>query len=768
MVNEYKALDFDLIKAQVAQYCAFSLSYEAVMNSEVIYDELLLKRELNRGREALKAVNAGSSLPNEGASDLSALIGYVAKGRIASAGELNKINRLMHLFQQQKRYIKSLEFKISEIEDLVFTYGDYAKLSLNIEKIIGDNDEILDSASGKLGQIRKQIKSDEAQIIKKTGEIMSRYADSLMDNITAQRNGRTCVLVKNSDKHKIRGFIHDESASGQAVYIEPEVLLNLNNHLASLKAAQHEEEQRLLKEICDELIPYCDGLEADLKTLTLLDTYFAKAKWAKANEGVYAQLNDDDHLLFKKARHPLIEQDKVVANDIELAKPYRHLLISGSNTGGKTVTLKTIGLFTVLTMSGFPLTCEEATIPLFDAIYVDVGDNQSIVESLSTFSAHLAKLHLILEEADANSLVLLDELGSGTDPREGECLAIAILEYLRDEKIMSVATTHYSDVKSFAQTQEDFLLAGMAFDMQKMLPTYHYISDFSGNSNALEIAERYDIKKSVIERAKVLREESLTSAEKLQAYLEERQAAMLKQQATLDIQVADLAKQAQALAVAQTKLHKQEKSILTAAHLKADKMLSDKREQAEALIDDLKSRQSIKPHEVDAIMKDLQPDEVKPVSVEKKNQKIQVGDYVSIDGLKYHGEVVSIKGKKAAVNCNGMKMNVELDRLTLTKRPNYKPQVAISTKSFSKQRVECNIIGMHVEEGLQEVDKFIDDAVYHRSGSVRIVHGAGTGALRKAVHEYLKHNSHVKEFRLGGEGEGGLGATVVTLKGKNG
>lgn len=767
MNKEYKSLDFQIVKRAVADNCSFSLSEEMVMESMPCFDELYANRDLERGKQALKAYISFGAPGFAGVTDIQPLLEAIGKDSLAAPGDLIRISNVLRANQSLEKYLKVVEFDIPAIADLVNTLGYYPQLIDMVEKAIDPNGSIKDSASPRLGGLRRSISATENEISKQTSVIMSQYHDILMDNITAVRNNRTCLLVKASDKNKLKGFVHDESASRQAVYIEPEVLLQLNNRLQSLRSNAKEEEERIIRSICESIKPYVDEIAANVRTLAVLDSLFAKAGWASKNEAIYGNITADEHLYFKNARHPLIDPEKVVSNTYELKLPYHHLLISGSNTGGKTVTLKTIGLFVILTMSGFPITCEEAFVPLFDNVYVDLGDEQSIIESLSTFSSHLEKISKILDKATKKSLVLLDELGSGTDPKEGECLAIAILDYLQHYHIMSVATTHYSRVKEYAKSQDDILLASVGFDLKTMMPTYKYLSGFSGNSNALEIAERYGIKDEVIKKAYELRASEATDISTLMDKIDADKAEIEEEKENLIKQREELEAEQEKLQNAERKLKNDEKAILSTANIKVEAISAKAKTEAEKIIAELKAKESIKPHEAIETLSKLDFDREEEPEKEK-DHTFKKGDYVSIDGLKYHGEIISIKGKNTIVLCNGMKMNVKVNRLSPMKRPKMKNSIKVSGEHrVHSMSTECNVIGMHVDEALAEIEKYLDTAMYNRIYVVRLVHGSGTGALRKAIHEYLKKNPEVKEYRLGGQGEGGLGATVVTLKGKN-
>lgn len=765
MKQMHTQLDFELVKQRVATFCASSLAKKTILEEEASFHMLSVERNLLRGKEALKLYEAYESPSFYGLRDISKTLNDISKGAVVSSKEIYEVAQFNRGIEDMHTYMSKVEFEVSHIQDLVASLHRYPKLITAIENCISSSYEVLDSASTTLKGLRIQIKKCEGEISRNNQNLVSKYASILQENITVYRNGRCCLLVKASDKNKIKGMVHGESASGQAVYIEPAILVDLNNQLASLKHKEQEEIYAILKSLCEQIKEHIKAILSDFDTMTCLDVWFAKAHWAFVNGGVYADLNTDKYLCLKHARHPLINEKEVVSNTYEIKAPYKHLLISGSNTGGKTVTLKTIGLFTVLTYASFPILCEEASIPYVDGVYVDVGDAQSIVHSLSTFSAHISKLAYICKHASCNSLVLLDELGSGTDPQEGESIAIATLEYLRKKGIMCIATTHYSKLKEYAKNKEDILMASVGFDMEKMKPTYRYLEGFSGVSNALEIAQRYHLQQEIIEHAYILKESNKTDAQKL---LEKLDADLLDVQQQKEI---IRQKEIQLQHLEQDILHKQqqlekekikqiEKAKQEAIQIKEDAML-----QADTIIDELKAMKSnVKTHEIIEVKAKFNDSKVEEETIESK-ETFALKDYVELIKLGYHGEIIALKGNRATVFANGMKMNVKTNELRKTNRPKTKKVTSHSSKTnTSRVSMECNVIGYRASEALIFVDKYMDSAVLAKLGQVRIVHGMGTGVLKNVVHEYLKKSKYVESYRLGGEGEGGFGATVVTLK----
>lgn len=766
--EQIEALELPLIFEQVAKQCAFSLGRAAILNLVPSFDELYVKRELRRTQEALNMVIRYGDMPFGAIRDISESVTIAKKDMTLSAAELRRIADGIRAIAAIIKYMKASEIETPELDELITAFADTGKLANEIESCISVNDEVLDGASSDLRSIRRAIQTLQAQISSQVQKFISANGSKLTDTITAVRNERICVLVKISEKNSISGFIHGESASGQTAYVEPECLLQLNNRLQSLHSQEHDEVNRILFGLSQLVKEDSASLLANLDTCAVLDALFAKAKWGKQVQGCVGVITSNkDRLYLKAARHPLIDPEQVVANTYEIAMPHRTLLITGSNTGGKTVTLKTIGLFAAMTMCGLPLPAEEAEIPLYDDIYVDIGDDQSIVESLSTFSSHLSKLAMICRHATGTSLVLLDELGSGTDPKEGESLAIAILDELRERGCTLIATTHFSQVKTYGAKCDDVLLSCVEFDVEAMRPTYRYIAGLSGQSNAFEIARRFHLKESIIERARAYKEANRTDQEGLMEKLEEALLQAEHDKTQLARMKADAQQLQLELNNERRKLQSERVRILEKAEQHAEELIESTQAEGEEIIARLKAMSAdVKPHELTAVKTELnalrKEREPEPSSIK---ENFAVGDYVQLLKHGYFGEIIAVQKEKATVLSNGLKMQVKLSELTHANRPVMKKTKTSYSKAIHQSfPLELNLLGMYVDEALPVIDKYLDNAILAKVSVVRIIHGNGTGALRKGVHQFLKHHARVEAFRMGGEGEGGLGATVVTLK----
>ncbi|MGN1345119.1 MAG: endonuclease MutS2, partial [Traorella sp.] len=620
-------------------------------------------------------------------------------------------------------------------------------------------------ASSLLKNLRRQIASCQGEITSQTAKFIQANASKLTDTITTTRNDRVCVLVKISEKNSIKGYIHGESASGATAYVEPECLIQLNNRLETLLSSEEEEIKRILYELSQEVKSVADGLYANCETLGIIDSIFAKAHYAHEIDGCVATINEQKNLYIKKARHPLIDPKKVVANTYRLSN-HSLLLITGSNTGGKSVTLKTIGLFVLMTYCGFPISADEATLPKFDALYIDIGDEQSIEQSLSTFSAHISKLAQFTKQVSENSLVILDELGSGTDPKEGEALAIAVLDELRKKKCMILATTHYSKLKSVSSKWKEVLCSSVEFDMETMRPTYRYIEGINGQSNAFLIAAHFGLDQQIIENAKKIKEENETEDEKLIQNLNQLMNENLQLQEKLQLENIKIQQKEIELSKKEQALNHKIEKIMEEAKEKANEIIENAKEESDEILSEIRENKDLKIHEALQIrskLNDLIEEEVK-----ESDEIFHVNDTVLIKKYNYYGEVLEVKPKYLLVLANGLKMKLDKADCTHTKKQKKVKKIStISQKTISKASLECNVIGERVVDALAIVDKYLDTAIASRLYQVRIIHGVGSGALRSAIWDYLKKNKYVASYRIGGEGEGGSGATVVELKGGN-
>ncbi len=770
-MSEYRALQFEECKAQIAAYCRFSLARKLLNEQQPSFSYLWIKQEMQRMQDALACVVRYGLLPLPGLYDISEAIKDAKRDKILRPFELNRIAQQANCIDAVAQYRKQCEIKTVHLDELYAAFSDTKQLSGEIERCINVHDEVMDKASEKLFSLRKSIRQCEGDIAAEAQRFVAANSSKLTDTITTSRNQRVCVLVKISEKNSVHGFVHGESASGQTAYVEPQVLFQLNNKAAALKSQEQEEVARILKELTLNVKEHSDALAANQETFTLLDAYFAKAQYAKEHNGCIAQVDQNGaHLYLERFRHPLIDPKKVVANTYELKPPHRTLLITGSNTGGKTVTLKSIGLAACLAQSGMPLLAERAVLPLFTQIFVDIGDDQSIQESLSTFSAHISKLAMICEKVNEDSLVLLDELGSGTDPKEGECLAVALLDELCTSNAFVLATTHFHALKSYAKQQDHILISGVEFDMEQMRPTYRYLEGVSNASNALAIARRYHMKEHILQKAEALREANLSDQERLMEKLEQESADLMQEKEKTEAVLNEVQTLRTQLQDQQKRFEKNKQREMEQLKEHYEQQLNETLTQAESLLEELKQLpKDVKPHQLTDAAKRLSDIHFSEDNEEAQpSVELQIGDRVSIRHSHTQGEIIEINKDKICVLVNGLRMNTKKQDLLLVEKAKEKKKIKERGYQLHKTSthfsMELNIIGMKVAEAVPVVDKYLDNAILNHVYSVRIIHGNGTGALRNGIHQYLKRDSKVEAYRLGGQGEGGMGATVVTLK----
>lgn len=762
---DYQGLQFEEILNKIADYTSFSKGRQAVLNRRPVFSELKINLECERTREALECTIRYGSMPFYGIRDIENALRISLKDGVLSGRDLVDVADHERGLTQVQSYMRKVECEASGLRELTSALHTYPAVAQKIESCISPYGEVLDNASTKLAGIRRRLRSIDGELMSTANKFIAANSSRLMDSIVATRNDRIVVLAKISEKNSLGGLIHGESASGQTAYVEPACLLPLNNEKQTLISQEQEEVERILFEcsqcVKEAALHYLDNLE----TLALLDEIFAKARFGKENDGMIASLSKERELYFKAARHPFIEPDQVVANTYTLKEPIRMLLVTGPNTGGKTVSLKLIGLFVLMTYSGIPVLAEEAIVPYFDEVYLDITDDQSIQESLSTFSAHLRKLAIISDQATSKSLVLLDEIGSGTDPKEGESLAIAVLNDLRQKGCMTIATTHFGRLKTYGKRHKDILVASVQFDMETMMPTFRYIEGLTGQSNALSIARRFGLKESILKEAEFLKSQSKSSEDELIEKLENQIMTVQKEKSELEQRLQEVRLLEGQLRREKDALAMQKENLMDKARLEAEKYVANIQAEAEEYFEEIKQQaKEIKPHEMNQFRKKIGALVQEEEEEENKQRPFQVGDAVSIKNSMQIGKILSASGGRFIIEVNGMKITAKEDQLRHRNAPAEKKTVKNRTIQHSKPRVsmECNLIGMRVEEALPVYEKYMDDALLSGLGSVRIIHGVGTGALRKAVWDQLKKRRDV-EYRIGGQGEGGAGATVVTF-----
>ncbi|TQK73802.1 DNA mismatch repair protein MutS2 [Brevibacillus sp. AG162] len=656
------------------------------------------------------------------------------------------------------------------------------ELETEIRRCIDENGDILDSASLELRQVRQEIRQLESRIREKLDQMTrsSTYQKMLMENIVTIRGDRFVIPVKQEYRSVFGGIVHDQSASGATLFIEPEVIVEMNNKLRELRLREEREVERILYVLTEQVSFAVEALVENTEALTELDFMFAKAQLAWSMKAICPRINDRGYVNMRKARHPLIPREVVVPVDVELGGEYQAIVVTGPNTGGKTVSLKTIGLLSLMTMAGLHIPAEEESeMTVFSSVFADIGDEQSIEQSLSTFSSHMTNIIQILAKMDDKSLVLFDELGAGTDPTEGAALAMSIIDHVIDSGARLVATTHYSELKAYAYDRPEVINASVEFDVQTLRPTYRLLIGVPGRSNAFAIARRLGLPEHIIDVARGSISEEDNQVESMIASLErnrksaeaDRLAAKAARQEAEELRRQLEEERAQFAEEKNKRMERAEDEARIAVQLA--------KEEAETIIRDLREMMAegmeIKEHRlIDAKKRlgnavlELEKEKVKKPAKAVRATQIKVGDEVMVTSFGQKGTVLEkVNNEEFLVQIGIMKMKVKRDDMHVQNSIQQKPQAApyTSVKRRSDNiKMDLDLRGYNVEDSIREIDQFLDDALLAGLHSVSIIHGHGTGVLRKGVHEYLRNHRNVKSFRLGGQGEGGVGATIAELK----
>ena len=771
-MNLEKSLELTKIIDDVSSFAAFSLGKENILNTEVSFNKLIINRNLSYTKEALEILKNNDTVPFGGIKDIRTTLVKADKGGLLSAQELNDVKNVLAGVNSVIKYYRNIhEVEMDNIGELFLSLVSFNILMEEIENSIDEYGVVLDSASSELYSIRKQLKRVDADINASIQRFLSKNRESVVDSIVATRNGRSVILVKSSDKNQYGGLIYGDSSSGQASYIEPKELLDLNNKKQELIIKEHEEINRILSYLSSDVAKTATEQIANIETLGLIDEIFAKANWGRSKDAVCALISDEYSINIEKARHPLIDPKVVVANTYRLIEPKKMLIITGPNTGGKTVSLKIIGLFVLMSYCGIPVPCEAISIPVFDNIFEDIGDDQSVESSLSSFSAHIQKQAKICNEATSESLVLLDELGSGTDPKEGESLGIALLNLLREKKCMTIVTTHYSRLKTYGKRHDDILLASVEFNMNTLEPTYKYFEGITGNSNAISVAKRYGLPKELIKYATFLNDQAKSEEDKLIEELDNELSKVRSELAKIEEEKERLEIESKELKKAQKNFYREKDEWKYKKENEAKAYLESIRKEAEEIIEDLKSRKDIKLHEVIDKRKELEKIGDFEEIIDDDNYEFSSGEVIELKSTNQIARIININKKDILINLNGREMHVKKDQIRPSNKHLPKKDTKVETTInldrdivFSSMSLECNLIGMNVEDAMYKLENYLDEVKVHNLNYCRIVHGDGTGKLRKAVHNRLQNDNNVKEYHLAPPQEGGTGATIVTFK----
>lgn len=739
---------------------------------------------LNETKEADTLLHQKGSPPFYETDELEKYIKILKSNQTLSIKGLLNIGMLLRIARELKEYFydNNTSSFINLEKYFTFLYSNPSIEKSIFDKII-DESTIADNASKKLSSLRRNRKNFEQEVKDKLNSYIhsSTYAKYIMEPIVTIRNNRYVIPVKEEYRSYIKGFVHDTSSSGSTLYIEPTSIFDLNNKINHIKIEEDLEIEKILHQLSASLYAYTTELDNDLNLIANIDLIFAKAHFGIEINGITPILNNEKFVDLHKARHPLIDKDKVVPINIGLGKDYVSLLITGPNTGGKTVALKTLGLLLLMAYSGIPIPCSEGSnICVFTYIFADIGDEQSIQESLSTFSAHMKNIVEITKKANDNSLVLLDELGSGTDPVEGAALAISILSYLKDINSLVCCTTHYQELKEFALVTDGFENASFEFDIENLKPTYKLLVGIPGKSNAFAISKKLGLDQQILNVANAHLKEDKVSIEELLKNIYDNKLKVEKQVEETEKNLRQVEALRKSLEKKQDDVLEKRAKMLEDAKLEARDILLSAKEEATEIIHELSASVDLK--QANNLRNKLN-DKIRNInsvhysgqdnsfeSINKNDIKDGLNVYISSLGTNgiILGNTVN-KSNEVQVQVGSMKMNVKLSDLRkLSSNVSIaKSTGKVTTEKSSKTKVispEINVIGQNVDEAIYVIDKYLDNCASANISPVRIVHGKGTGKLREGIHSFLKKHPHVKSFRIGTFGEGEMGVTVVEIK----
>jgi len=774
MYAEIKKLEFDKILKNLENFAHTTLAKRDVLTIFPMTNPVEIEQKLLEVEEAKITITRYDQTPMTGVLDITEIIKKSEIGSTLSIEEILKIVSHAEAVSRTLLFVKkvdSLEIKFESLRPYYNKLTNISSLKKLIDDIIDKKGEIYDNATPKLHDIRKKIKTTEDRIDAKMQSLLKTEQNKLSDSLITLRNNRLVLPVKIEYKNSFKGLIHDQSASGETVFIEPMSCVEMNNDLARFYVEEAREIENILREITLKIAEYSEELKQNLEIFTHIDIVFAKAKFAINYDCTLPKITKNKINLIN-AKHPLIDREVVVGNNISF-HDYRHIIITGPNTGGKTVALKTLGLLSIMVQSGILIPVDENSETIvFNNIFADIGDEQSIEQSLSTFSSHINNISKIIAKATDNSLVLLDEIGSGTDPKEGASLAMAIIDYLRTKKLYSMITTHYPELKTYAYDLDDTINASVEFDIETLKPTYKLKIGVPGTSNAILIARRLGLNEEICKMAENVSLTFETDVSKLIAKLE-------KQSLELDQELKLYHEKMDNLAIEKTKyqnLQKEEairqNKLLKELEGSQKEKLDIKLKKANDLIEELnelKNSAEFKEHKLAKLKKDVKDTFYQEVEYKKvSNKKIKVGDTVKVLSYQRNASVnKELKDKQFEVIMGNLTLTVKNDEIEFVSRNDIQTNEKIVKTTQAPVRtvkVELDLHGKRYEEAMIELDKFVDDCLLNNLEFAYIVHGIGTGALKKGVEAYAKRNPQVKSYRRGNEGEGGMGVTVYQFK----
>lgn len=745
-------------------------------------------------RAAFLRLSRFGNISFSGVRDITDIVRALSIKSPLSSGELLTVASLLEAADEAIKYGDKLS-DIAETDILserFSTLSPLTNVSSEIRRCIPAEGEMADNASGTLRSIRRELAQADDRLHSKLDKIIKNESmrEMLQEVLITQRNGRYCIPVRAEYRSKIPGMVHDQSKTGATLFVEPLEIVSFNNQIKELETKESIEIERILGELSLMTAGYTEDINFDYKLLTELDFIFAKARLATKMKASEPVLRDDGIIDIKKGIHPLLARDTAVPVDIKLGEDYTLLIVTGPNTGGKTVSLKTLGLLTLMGQAGLHVPAQDGTVlSCFNDVFADIGDEQSIEQNLSTFSSHMSNIVYITKHADSSSLCLFDEPGGGTDPVEGAALAMSILSYLKDKGARVMTTTHYSELKTFAISEPGVMNASFEFDLENMLPTYRLVLGVPGKSNAFAISKRLGLSDRIIESARERLDSTALEMENAITDLQELKKETEKDKQAIEAYEEEVRRLRQSLKDKESHLDMKKQDILDAAREEAKEIIESAKEEADQAIRDYNkwlqspgkadiSKMEKKRSELREKGKKLSKADKESSKPEKSGHKsgdFHIGDLVRVISLNMEGHILELPDQKgmALVGLGILSSRIHIDDLLILEDPGTvssgnerKSYMSAGDTSFGKGYTfnpEINLLGKTVDEAIAELDKFLDDAILAHAETVRVVHGKGTGALRKGIHEYLRKKKYVKKFSLAEYGEGDAGVTIVKL-----
>lgn len=777
-------LEYPKILEELSTYCHTYIGKEMALKLLPSNIKENVKENLKETEQAVALIERNGTPPVSEIENIDVFIKMLESSLTLSCKALLDICSILEMGQELKFYFEPfLNDESCEALNIYFSelYSN-PSITGKIKKSIIDAETVADGASTNLANIRRHQRKIEQDIKNKLTTILhsSTYSKYVQENVVTIRNDRYVIPVKQEYRSLVKGFIHDISSSGSTVFIEPLSVFELNNELNNLKVEEANEIEIILQNLSSMLFPYTNELKVSLQAIGKLDFIFGKAKFSNSIKGITPIINDDKFVNLINARHPLIDTEKVVPTSINIGKDFKLLIITGPNTGGKTVNLKTVGLLCLMACSGLNIPADNgSSVYVFDEIFADIGDDQSIADSLSTFSSHMTNIASIINTSTTNSLVLVDELGSGTDPLEGANLAISILEYFKENNILTLATTHYQELKKYAILTPDVQNASVEFDLENLKPTYRLLLGIPGKSNAFEISQKLGIPKEIISKAKSKLTKQDVDFETLLKKIYDDKSLIEKQKEEIEKNLNQIELLKKSLQRDNSSLKAKEKELIDNAKIKAREILENAKDEATSLIKEMKQIENTSSAISDLnTLRNKINSSIRQTSLNNSSsafsenpiskEEIKPGLTVFASNLGQNATVLSKinKNDEVQVQIGVIKTNINIKYLEKAKKETNTPK-ANSNPRVSKSKTvssEINVIGLTVDEAIPLVDKFLDDCFLAKLETARIVHGKGTGKLRQGIHAFLKKQKRVKSFRIGTYGEGEMGVTIVELK----